>query len=254
MADRFDSFLGELALEVRYAYGHGYLDHCGQTLIDIERSKPDWVAGDPTPQSGTLQNPKKNYYVAFDNRRFVISAIRPRETKDFAEEAHSLWTIVRDNLGLSDLLRLGCRFSYYLPTRSIEDSEDKLATAGLNITYPNTLKEKKFKPKFREMVLTLERGGVEYRVGLRGVTRSESAIPASSLVTADPRFLSAHQREARLEALKAQAAYSKNPEYAVHLDIDCAQLEPQHVKPNVYVLECESVLRSDFLTLLTSLR
>ena len=161
---------------------------------------------------------------------------------------------MRDNLGLSDFLRIGCRFNYYLPTRSIEDSEAKLANASLNVIYPDTLKEKEFKPKFREMVLTLERGGIEYRIGLRGVTRSEGAILASSLIVTDPRLLSIHQREARLEALKAQSAYSKNPEYAVHLDIDCAQFEPEHVKPNAYLLERELVLRSDFLKLLTSLR
>ncbi len=246
MADRFEIFLGELALEVRYAYGHRYFDQCGQTLIDIERSKPDWVAGDPTPQSGSLQNPKRNYFVAFDARRFVISAIRPRYTQDFAEEAHSLWAIVRDNLGLSDFLRLGCRFNYYLPTRSIGEAEAKLAKASLNVTYPDILRQKHYEPKFREMMLTLEREGVEYRVVLRGVTRTESAIPASSLLTADPRSLSTHQKEARLEAIKARTAYSKSPEYAVHLDIDCAQFEPRHVKPNVYVLECESVLQADF--------
>src|ERR1700723_3746037 len=175
MAERFEPFLGELALEVRYAYGHGYLDHCGQTLIDIERSQPDWVAGDPTPQSGTLQNPKRNYNIAFDSHRFVITSLRPHDTKDFADEAQSLWAIVRDNLGLSDFLRLGCRFNYYLPTRSIEESEAKLAAASLNVTYSETLKEKQFKPKFRAMVLTLEREGLDYRAGIRGETKTEAA-------------------------------------------------------------------------------
>ena len=252
MPDRFESFLGELAFEVRYAYGHGYLDHCGQTMIDIERSKPDWVAGDVSPQSGSLQNPKKGYLAVFDSRRFVLSAVRPRDTKGFAEEAQSLWTIVRDNLGLFDFLRVGCRFNYYLPTRSLEDAEAKLVKANLNVTYPKDLSD--YRPKFREMVLTLERQGVEYRVALRGVTRTEGAVSASSLISADPRSLSSHQREARIEAIKAQAAYNKSPEYAVHLDIDCAQCEQQQVKPSAYILDCESIIKADFLRLLTSLR
>jgi hypothetical protein len=186
MADRFEAFLGELTFEVRYDYGYSYLDHCGQTLIDIERSKSDWVAGDVSPQSGNLQNPKMNYFVAFDVKRFLISGVRPRDTKTFAQEAHSIWATVRENLGLSDFLRAGCRFNYYLPTRSTEESEAKLARAGLNVTYPKDLGDKDYEPKFREMVVTLERKGVEYRIALRGVTRTETATPASSLITTDP--------------------------------------------------------------------
>lgn len=254
MADRFEPFLGELAFEVRYNYGYSYLDRCGQTLIDIERAKPDWVAGDVNPQSGTIQNPKKNYVVAFDAKRFAISGMRPHDIKAFAEEAQSIWAIVRDNLGLSDFLRAGCRFNYYLPTRSTEESEAKLAKAGLNVIYPEEFQEKGYKPKFRELVVTLERKGIEYRTGLRGVTRTEITTPASSLITTDPRLLPAHQREARLEAIKVRAAYNRSPEYAIHLDIDCAQFEPQQLKPDVYILECELVLQNDFLRLLTSLK
>jgi hypothetical protein len=93
MADRFEIFLGELTFEVRYDYGYSYLDHCGQTLIDLERSHPDWIAGDVNLQSGSLQNPKMNYVAAFDIRHFAISGFRTRDTKAFAQQAQSLWSM-----------------------------------------------------------------------------------------------------------------------------------------------------------------
>jgi hypothetical protein len=129
-----------------------------------------------------------------------------------------------------------------------------LARAAVNVVYPADLAEKSYAPKFRETAIVFRRAPLEYRVALRGVTRTESPIPASSLVTADPRLLSQRQRDARLEVLKARAGYSKNPEYAIHLDVDCVQFEPERLKPSEYILECDSVVRSDFLRLLTSLK
>lgn len=188
MAKRFDPYLDVLIVEVRYFHGLTYLDRCGQTLLDIERHLPDWLAGEANPQSGSMENVGLDCSLVFGPSSCAITARRPKDIDKVLRQASEIWSIVQANLGLSEFIRLGARFQYLLPTLGTEESEKRIATAGLGLQLPNEWESAGYTPTVRQMIVVLEREGCEYRVALQGITRTESISP-SPLLTAKPQLL-----------------------------------------------------------------
>jgi hypothetical protein len=253
MAAQPNLILDDIYFQIRYSFGHTYLDRCGQTLVDIERAFPGWIPGEITPSAGKLINPKEDLSAAFGPDSFTISAKKPdADLSIFRKHASGLWKTIKSNLGLSELVRIGVRFYFLQPRKSMEDSEEALARSTLNIKVPDSLSN--YTLTTRHMITILVREHCEYRVELRGITRTES-LPPVELLSVNPRILSKGQRDARIEIMKRREAYMKDPMYAILLDVDCASydVEPD-IRPDEYISLHYSKVMTDFVPIIKQLR
>jgi len=195
--------------EIRYAAGHLYFDRCGQCLLDIERNCDGWIASQVDLQSGRLENAEWSFAANFNNTNYNFSARKPDEDRlsEISKEISTIWKIIQANLGLDELLRVGCRFVYLLPTLSIEESEKKLERSDYNVKVPQAITESGCRIKTRDFTTVFSLGDDEYRVRQYAGTRYE-AIDPSSIAKAEPRFLSKNQQKYRIDKLKQLAQYS----------------------------------------------
>jgi len=250
----FDIELHNVSFEVRFGDGFLYLDKCGQTLLDITRVHKQWVVTDVNVQGGSLDRYDTACKIIFssDKFNFIAPKAQTQSIEEISSEASTVWKFVKNNLGISDILRVGTRFIYLLPTKSNEHSESLLSRCKLNIDIPDDLLKNGFSVKTRNITTILQKDSYEYRINLGGVARYESVEP-DALATKDPRFLSKNQREARLSQLKNLSRYKSDPMFAVQLDVDCFSelIELESVKDEIL---CQARIVKDFLLELVGIK
>lgn len=238
----FALHLDSVSFEVRYAFGHTYLDRCGQTIVDVERTLEGWVPGDTSVQSGTLAHPASGASMQFSPDRFVFASTSPSDVAGLAATAAAVWDIVRLNLGLSEWVRIGCRFQYLLPKASSDEVEKAMLRAPMRVALvPSSKGEvlqwpEGFQQTQQQPSVTFERGGVQYRVGMMSIIRTEG-VSTSTLVATNPRLLPRNRRQARLDAIRARQQYERNPTFALHFDIDCFTEDPDAVNARQFILD-----------------
>src|SRR5579863_6636799 len=69
-------FLDTFIFQVTFGAGYTFLDRCGQTMVDIERARPEWLASTATPMSGVMTNEVLRTNLAFNWDRFEIHVLR----------------------------------------------------------------------------------------------------------------------------------------------------------------------------------
>ncbi len=251
---KFSPILDTSNFEIRYASGYLYFDRCGQCLLDIERECEGWLAVSVSPQTGKLERPDKDFRLSFNNDQFNFSVHRASKVDIdlIAKEASVLWKIVQANLGIDVFLRVGYRLSYLLATQSTEDAEKLLRQSELNVEVPNKTINSGYTIKSQQIVTVLCREEMEYRVQLGTVTRHEAINPAN-ILRGDPRILSKKQNEFRMAQFKQLSEYSANPMYAVCLDVDCAQIKPDAVSVQEFIVNQSEIVANDFLPILEKL-
>jgi len=248
---KFEPILDNVAFEIRYSYGHLYLDRCGQTIVDIEQECDGWMAGDVNPNSGSLECPDRWYAVNFNSHHYVFSCQRAfkNEISDIADECTAIWKIIKANLGIDSYIRIGYRMHYMLATESIEESEDLIKKADFNVVLPENLRVPDYELTTRQMIAILNKEKMEYRVELSGVTRTEALAP-TDILKVNPKNLSKNQKKFRMARLKQMSEYSANPMYGAHLDIDCSINEPDDVEPTNFILEQSKIVKEQFYPIL----
>lgn len=246
--------LDSIIFEVRYAYGHLYYDKCGQILNDVERNCEGWIARSADINTGLLECPKREFRVGFNNIKFDFTSERAdkQELEKIAKEASSIWKIIRANLGLNEFFRIGCRVFHILPTVSIEDADKLLCKKDMSTKIESDFIDSGYKIKTREITTVLTQENTEYRVKLGSITRAQSIDP-SILLKGDPRAMSKHQRETRMEALKRLREYTSDPMYAILLDVDCVRFEIDVLNVEDYIVEQTQKVIKDFYPILTKL-
>jgi hypothetical protein len=239
--------LSSVVFQVRYAFGHTYLDRCGQSMVDIEMNLPDWIAGEANPEKGQLANPKKGYVISFNSNIYTFTSNNPNTTiEDMADNVDATWRIICQNLGLREFIRVAVRFNYISAKKSFEDSEKSLRKSKINIIVPDDLIEKGYKPKIRSFVVVLENSEVQYRVELKGIYRSEGT--ESIVIAKDPRNMSKKQKEAQVSALLHRKEFYKNTMYAVNLYVDCFKDKIGELpSPKKYMLDQNEIVKRDFV-------
>ncbi len=242
------------SFEIRYGSGQLYFDRCGQCLLDIGRECPGWTPVTVNVQTGVLENPDKSLTASFNDQLFAFTAQKASrlEMADIAKEICGLWKIVQANLGLDELIRIGVRLNYLLPTESIEEADRRLKSSEINVEVPKSLLSEGYSIKNRQIIVILVKDGTEYRIELTGVTRHEGLNP-SELVSRDPRLLSTRQREFRIAKLKQMAEYSSNPMFAVDLNVDCVKFNPETLSVEEFILKQAKVANQTFLPILRKL-
>ena len=172
--------------------------------------------------------------------------------EEIAREVSGVWKVVQANFALEELVRVGVRFSYLLPSESNEASEALIKRSRMNIVLPPWLQGDTYSIKNQQTIVVLSKDDTDYRVELGAVTRHEGLNP-SDLIRTDPRLLSRNQREFRIAKLKQMAEYSANPMFAVHLNVDCSNFGLESFSVEEYILRHAEMVKADFLPLLTNL-
>jgi len=146
--------LDSLVFQIKYASGYLYFDRCGQCLLDIEREREGWLSTSADIQTGKLERPDKNFRVAFSPNKFDFTAQKAydQQLNEIAKETSELWKIIKANLGLEEFLRVGYRLSYLLPTNSIDQAENLIKKAKINITMPDEYRDAGYTIKSRQIV------------------------------------------------------------------------------------------------------
>lgn len=249
-----DLFLDLLVLEVRYPYGHLYWDRCGQSILDIERQCFGWFSAKQENITGRLENPEKNLVVVFNEQSFSFTARKLREPylDEFTEEMQKIWRILQANFGLEEYDRIGLRFHYLIPKKSIEEAEAGIERSMFNINLPQQLSNPQYNCVNRHIISILNSEDIEYRVELKSVIRSEGIDP-SSLLTGRPDRMSKKQKEYRLQKMKQLRDFSINPMYAIMLDIDCSMIDIDQLNIKEFISNQHKIVSRDFLTILERL-
>lgn len=250
----FKIFLDLLTVGIRYSYGNLYWDRCGQTVLDIETQYDDWFSARDVKNVGRLENPEKSMDLVFNDSTFNFSIKKPEKLDNdlIIEEVQKLWKIIKANFGLEEYNRIGCRFHFLKPTGSLAEAEKFLKNSELNVNIPDQLKSPHYDLNIRQVITIFEKEDMEYRVELKGITRSESIDP-SGLYTCRPETLSKNQKRYRQLKTQQLKEYSANPMYAVMLDIDCINYNPERVSVGEYIEKQTDVVRNDFLPILENL-
>lgn len=246
--------LDTLSFEIRYAYGYTYLDRAGQTVVDVERRLDGWIPAQITPNNGLLSHPVNNWTANFDPSHYGFTALLLKRTTEvdietIASETKRVWEIIRANLGLSEYVRIGLRAQLLLPTLSTSDSEARISRSDLNISVPKAMDERGYKTKYRTFVAVFERDGVDCRVGIQGVARTEARAP-DPILQQKPAVLSKNQRQVRLQIEQERTQYSVNPMYGVSMDVDISQGDPETVNPVEFIQSGWTSIATDFLPML----
>lgn len=247
-------FLDSLVFQVTYGGGYTFLDRCGQTMVDIEKARPDWLHAGANPMSGVMANETLRTNLVFNWERFELHVMRFKDENldAICGDANKLWEIARDNLDLNEFVRIACRFHWLRAKQSLTQAEEAVPKAQLKITFPDAWKTSGFVPGARQPVIVMKREGMEYRVALQAVLRQEGISP-TVLVSADPRMLPKGRQKAQLDAIKNRRSYNADPMYAVDLDVDCVAYAPTKVAPGAYIAEQYKAVREHFVPLLKDL-
>ena len=248
------TFLDLLIFEIRYSYGNLYWDRCGQTVLDIETQCDGWFSARDDKNVGRLENPEKRMTLIFTESSINLATKKPENLDNdiIAEEALKSWKIIRANLGLEEYDSVGCRFHFLKPTNSVDESEVLIEKSELNVRIPDHVKELDYDLNIRQVIAIFEKEDMEYRVELKGITRSEGIDPAG-LLSIRPKAMPKRQKEYRLQKMKQLAEYSVDPMYAVMLDIDCVKYNPEQISVGEYINKQIDVVRKDFLPILEKL-
>ncbi|MCD4691847.1 MAG: hypothetical protein K8R79_02940 [Calditrichales bacterium] len=134
----------------------------------------------------------------------------------------------------------------------MNESNQLIENSELNVSIPDQLKKHHYDLNISEVITVFEKDDMEYRVELKGITRSQ-AIDPTGLYKSRPETLSKNQKEYRLQKMKRLAEYSADPMYAVMLDIDCAKYHPEQVAIGEYIIKQIENVQQDFLPILEKL-
>jgi hypothetical protein len=247
--------LSELSFGVQYPFGHLYFDRCGQTLNDIEKTCEGWFTVPNTKLTGSMEKPELKLSCQFSNEMYNITAIKvANETgiDKVISEASILWKIIQANFDIDEFSRIGCHFRYLKPTEGIDESEKLIANAGIYINVPENILKSDFNLNTREILLIFDKNDTYYRMKINGIRRAEGVDPMY-LLKNDPRFLSKRQKEYRLQKQKNARDYSRNPMYAVSLDVDCYQHHPKKISVKNFIIEQSNIVKKYYLPILEAL-
>lgn len=251
---KFNYFLDLIVFEIKYSFGHLYWDRSGQTILDIETECEGWFNARDDKNTSRLENPEKRIALSFSDHRFNLSIDKPKseDLNTITLEIHKTWKIVKANLGLEDYDKLGCRFYYVKPTRSIVESEKLLKRSKFNLAVPYTLNQFGYELNVRHLVGIFEKNNMEYRVELKGITRAEGINPAG-LLEKRPSAMSKRKNQYRLKKMEQVSNYSKDPMYAVMLDVDCVEVNPEDISTTDFFNAQLDTVQKDLLPILGEL-
>ncbi len=241
-------YFEKIVFELRYAGGHRYLDRCGETLIEIEQKLPDWVPQEINPSRGSLLNLAKDMAFNFNSYKLDAGQDAPKATTDFREQTASLTEIVCKSLSLSRFIRIGVRFFFLFPAESMDQAEEMVRQSGFAVISQKLMNVCGSTMRAQKHVVIFEKEKEGRRIEIGGVRREEGKL-APELLGVEPRLLPKGQREALLRKLQETKRYGEDPRFALQIDVDNYELDPESFNVAAFVERHEEFVREELLEL-----
>jgi len=243
-----ESLLHKLVFDVRYRFGFSYLDSCGRTANTIMREFPEWIlrSDSPSPQNAPLVSLRNGCLFNFSALKYDLSLERPagkaplsdEDVSLFSDQAESLHAIVADNLGLEDFTRVGFRAWYLFPCSSKEESEEWLLKCGCHTVAPHLVHAFGSEIDSSSMSVVIRGEDRKYRIAFNGVERRAEIDVGQGILGVRARDLHEGQREFLVKQQRAKTRLRQSPEFAVMIDVDAFQEDPEVVAPKDFVESC----------------
>ena len=223
-------------------------------MNDIEQRRSGWIPSLGSKDACEIENPEHRFNIKISHDRFIFSTdnIVGKDIGEVAKEVNSIWKLVKSNLGLHELTKVGIGFQFLLPTDSKERSEDLLAKSQLNVSLPRKIIDSGFALKARNITITLEKDLYEYTISLGGAVRTEAVNP-TKLMQIDVRALSKNQRLSRSNQIKQLSQYRADPMFGVILAINCVIFAPKTFSIEEDIATQYEIVRLNFFEILEKL-
>jgi len=241
-------YFEKIVFELRFASGHRYLDRCGETLIEIEERLPDWVPQEISPSRGSLANLSKNIVFNFNSYKLDSGQDEPKGTEYFREQTALLTDIVCKTLSLSRFIRIGVRLYFLFPAESMDSAEEMVRQSRFVDISAKLRDTCGSKVRAQKHVVIFESGNEGRRIEIGAVRREEGRL-APQLLSVEPRLLPKGQREALLRKLQETKRYGEDPRFALQIDIDNYELEPESFNVPAFIERHEEFAREKILEL-----
>ena len=241
-------YFEKIVFELRYAGGHRYLDRCGDTLIEIEERLPDWVPQEINPSRGSLVNLAKNIVFNFNSYKLDAGQDDPKGTEDFRQQTALITDLVCKSLSVSRFIRIGVRFYFLFPAESMESAEEMVRRSRFVDISPKVLDACGANVRAQKHVFIFEAENEGRRIEIGAVRREEGRL-APQLLSVEPRLLPKGQREALLRKLQETKRYGEDPRFALQIDVDNYELEPESFNVGAFIERHEEFARDKILEL-----
>lgn len=242
-------YFEKIIFEIRYAKGHRYLDRCGETLIEIEEKFPQWVHKEISPSRGSLINLGKDINLNFNSYKLDASQDDPKTTTDLIEQVTPILDLVCKNFGLSQFIRIGVRFYLLFPASSMEEAEEFVKQTKFVSISPKLVEMCGSNITAQKHVIIFESANEGRRIEFNAVRREEGKLPPE-LLAVEPRVLPRGQRDVLIKKLGEAKRYGEDPRFALQLDIDNYEREPESFNVRAFIERHEEFAREKLLRLM----
>ena len=217
------------AYELRYDFGFGYLDRCGDVLNSILRENPGWmVAGGVTSGGATLRHRDTGMVFAFDNHHLSLGQDQSDKVKslvpdiEFAQVAEKLTAATVDRIEAEVFTRVGFRVWHLYGAHTKRDAQEAVKALGYVRLKPLAQVAEDSDVEEVGLNCTFVLPDMLLRLAIAVVEQNIEIDPATVLA-AKARIREKDSRErkaAAVDQLKARDAIAAFPQHAVLVDTD----------------------------------
>lgn len=223
-----DLKLNKVIFEIRYDRGYLYFDVCGATAKKIEEKMPDFkFRGIQEPNVAVLDNPEDRMVACFAWDKLDITQTVTGNVNKFQEAAETFSKIVFESLKVDKYNRVGNRYQFMYKADSLEDAERKI---------------KKTWVIAKDWSKLGKLGGELKNFSCTAILRGEGEYFHRVV-------LSAVQRQ-RLAVFKTKLEEEYNPEFAVLIDVDVFQENPQSLNISDFIHKAYKKMEHNAIKLL----
>lgn len=227
-----DLRLNQCILEIKYPKGYRYWDVCGQCILEIASATKDELDFHQLIAAEECVLIFKNYPRAratFGYRHMTLSAGYLQNVVLFKEKAPLIFDVVRSQLDIGHLDRVGLRFTYVYPTDTSEMAEDLVNAIGVAEVAVERLQGFGSKVDSISPMIVVSDGEAKVNIRISSASR---------------------QRPAGVPSTPEDDEYA--PEHCVLIDLDFSKehVDPKDLNLERFIHGCQKKVKDNLDTLL----
>jgi len=154
---------------------------------------------------------------------------------EFAKQAEHIHAVVSDSLGLTEYTRIGFRAWYLFRCPSREDSEQWLRQLGCFELEDKLIGAFGSEIDAASVSVVIAGEDRKFRVAFNGVELQAQIDFGEAILSVRPRDLHEEQRRVLRDQERVKKRMRQSPEFAVMIDIDAFQEDPQVISPADFI-------------------
>lgn len=172
-----DFLLSKVVCEARYPNGHIYWDRTGHTINQIEKELTEWKWEKLENGQMLLRNNKRKMKTLYGWNRFWMHQKHSENLNQLKINCDKLYKIITENLEIKKLKRIGNRYWFVLPTKSIDEADTLIAKGKIFNQEISKLNIFKSKVIARDYTIILQdEDDFRYRIAVSAVERQPEPI------------------------------------------------------------------------------